>query len=708
MSSRRLRPSGLTWVLLGTAVVSATWAHLDARSPDAPRATLVSTRSAAWRLLPEIANTDVAGAAIELRAPNAVPVRLVPDGLGHRVMAGDEVLGPADPEAMEGIWDSLRLATTLRAVDEGAAVELGSGGRIVIELPQGGTRTLVLGPEAADGAGRYGAIEGGVEGTEGQWVLETELSVLVEQPAETWLARRAVVVEPAELAALREGDLRVSRGIDGLWRARVGEGPASLLDRVAVETRLDRLVSARLDPLVDPRDDPGSPWITLEGLDGADTTLDRHGPCPGRDGRVLIDRGPGRWGCIDEALVAPWPVPGRGGSEAGALLDPRLAPHAYGRVLRVELREPAPRVLRRYGGAWRIEEDHDGRTTVFDVDEPEVFRWYDALHDAEVSLDEDDGAPFSPTVDLTLVTDSTATLRLRCTDEEPRRCRRDDGPVLRLRQRIPPLAFDVDTFAERRLTALPSEDARALEILPGADEEAVVRQSMQLDLGVWRLDAPMHPAGDAALDELRLEALLGTLGALRAEAWVDAPEGGPLRRLRIERVPRGGADPVLEIELYEGCVARVEGQRPARLSEGACETLGRDLLVELPIERAVVIARGLELTRDGRTVRLSPRGESWTDEDGGPASEANAWLRGWMDRPAPSLRGGRPPSPVEWTLRVLPREGTAFVFEGGPGWLGLEGASWWYAVPQEEGSMPSEEPSDEAPTPDEPSEDPPG
>jgi len=62
------------------------------------------------------------------------------------------------------------------------------------------------------------------------------------------------------------------------------------------------------------------------------------------------------------------------------------------------------------------------------------------------------------------------------------------------------------TFAERRLMAIDPGEARALEILPGSGEG--VRQSVRLDLGVWRLDAPNHPDGNGALDEVRLETLL--------------------------------------------------------------------------------------------------------------------------------------------------------------------------------------------------------
>jgi len=690
---RPLRPSPLTGVLLVAAVGATAWAHLDAREGDAARATLVSTRSAAWRVLPELANTSSEGATVELWPSHGPAVRLVPGVRGHQLWLGEEELGPVDPEAMEGVWDSLRLATTVRAADEGSDAGLGAGGRIVIRLADGaGERTIVLGRPTADGAGRYGAVEGGAEGTAGLWVLEEELSMLVQQAPEAWLARRALVIEPAEVAVVREGELVVERGLDGLWRARLGDAGAQvLLDRVAVETRIDRLVSARLDPLVDPvSGDAGEPLVMLEGQDGVDHGLRRHGACPGRPDRVLVDRGPGRWGCLDAALAQPWPVPGRDVEDPGALLEPRLLPHEYGRVLRVELRVPAVRMLSRYGGGWRIEEDAAGRTAVFDVSEPEVYRWYQALHEAEVSLAPAEPWPAVSDVELELVTDSTMELRLACVGTEPLRCRRDDGPVVHVRGKgLPVLAFDLDAFAERRLTDVSAEDIRAIEILPGPAGAEVVRQSLHLDLGVWRLDAPAHPEGDAALDSLRLEALLATVGALRVEAWVDeAADIGAERRLRVERVPRRGQAPELELELLPDCIVRVPGQRPGRISEGACETLRQDLLVGPPLQRAIDLARGLEVTRDGTTVRLERKGAAWIDEAGGPATEANTWLRALHEQHASGLVHAQPRGPQTWQLRVRPAEGTAFVFEGGEGWARIEDQDWHYRFADEDDEAP--------------------
>ncbi len=704
MIRSRLRPSPLTGGLLVAALVAVTWSHLDAGRTQGPSATLVSTKSSAWRVLPELSGLASAGATVELWPAMGDPVRLVSTPGGHRVLVGERILGPADPEAVEGVWDSLRMATTVRAAAEDSDAALGNGGRIVVQLPDdGGTRTLVLGRPTADGAGIYGVVEGGAEGTAGLWVLEQEMSELVQQAPEAWLARRAVVAEPAEVLALVDDDLRVELGPDGLWRGQLRGSSPAILDRDAVRTRLARLLSARLDPLVDPGQDPGEPWVTIEGADGIDWALRRHGACEGRSDRILVDRGPGRWGCVDAALVAAWPMPGRPGEEPGALLDPHLLPHPYGRVLRIEQRSPEVRVLQRYGGGWRIEETIGDRQAQLSVDEPEVFRWYEALGDAEVTLVEGPapGEGTAPDVELNLVTDSTATLRLRCWSEPSLTCQRDDGPALAVRESALRVAFDAESFAERRLTAVRSEDVRAIEILAGPAGPDVLRQSAHFDLGVWRLDAPIHPEGDAALDAMRLEGLLGALGGLRADAWVDdAADVAAVRRLRVERVPRRGQEPVLEVELLPDCVARIAGHRPARMSEGTCRTLGQDLLVEWPLQRIIDTARTLELTLGGRTTRLQRRGEVWAGPDGAPASEDNAWLDRMHERTSVGVRRGEPGGEPAWSLRVLPTQGTAFTLEGGADWVRFEGRDWFHRLSMDSGEFDedSDEPGD-APAP---------
>ena len=171
---------------------------------------------------------------------------------------------------------------------------------------------------------------------------------------------------------------------------------------------------------------------------------------------------------------------------------------------------------------------------------------------------------------------------------------------------------------------------------------------------------------------------------MRADAWVSLPPGAqPQRSLRIERIPKRGQDLTLEVALFEDCVVVVDEQRPARVSPGTCETLGQDLLVELPVERALLDARRLELTRGDQTLRLQRQGTAWVDDTGGPVPEAQAWLTERSTVATPALRSGPVPSPQAWSLRVLPQQGTAYTFEGGPGWLRIAGQQWWYAIEPE-------------------------
>ena len=63
---------------------------------------------------------------------------------------------------------------------------------------------------------------------------------------------------------------------------------------------------------------------------------------------------------------------------------------------------------------------------------------------------------------------------------------------------LPELAFTKETFADRRLLSFEAGEVRGLELLPGPTSDRV-RQSVRLDLGVWRLDAPLHDDTAAAL-----------------------------------------------------------------------------------------------------------------------------------------------------------------------------------------------------------------
>lgn len=672
-----------TWVLAGAAVGAIALVHVDPWETEGAGGGFVSERSAAKRVFAGLADHEVVGAELELEPSAGPSVRLVPGPHEHRLVLDGVDVGPADPEAVDGLWSSLRMATTLRAVPEGADVGPARRGRITIRVADT-TLALTVGGATPDGVGLYGTLATGSEGRDAEvWVVESELGELLDQHAHAWLARRAVVLDPAEVAKMSFSDLTVEREIDGRWRSRLA-GREALLDSDAVETRIDRITSAWLDPMLPPDENAevaaamkdAAPWLEIEATHGRTWTLQLGGPCPGHPEKRVLARGPGWPGCIDAALTEPWPVPGRDSADAGRLVEPRLAPHPAARVLAIEQVEPAALRLRRSAGDWIVEQGNRGTK----VPTAEVYRWYQALHEAEVEAD-----PHAPTdvraeVDLTVETDSTLSMRIRCgRDPGGWLCRRDEGPILRVRDPSLRVGFDVDTFAERTLLDLPAGEARAVEILPGPAGDTA-RQSAHLDLGVWRLDAPRHPDGDDALSEVALEAVLAAFSGARVEAWVPAPATRAERIIRVERTPRRGASTELVVRLHAGCIATVEG-RAAKLDESTCEALQGDLLHGDPLRYWIETARTLELEQGGQTTRLRRERGALQGTDGRPVGEAvRAELQRLQDLRTTGVRQGAGRGEPQTRLRVLPRSGPAFVVEIGDGWAKIEDRDWHYVT----------------------------
>lgn len=677
----RIPASSWIWLLL--ALGSVVLVHRDPWRTAIESPTFVSSRSAAVRLFPDLPEGVPTDVVLEISGPEGLRARIEPGPRGPLVHGADELLGPADPEAVDGLWASLRAATTLRAVPTDTDAGLGERGRIAMQW--GETRIeIVLGRPSPDGAGLYGAIVGEGGDTSEVWVVERELGDIVDQGADAWAARRPLVADPAEIAEIEFADAKLVRGPDGLWRSTVGESVA-IVQREAVEARLGRLLAARLDPwLPTPyaRDD-APPWMRVTTLDGTSLGLWLRGACPQMPERVVIDRGEGRPGCVDARVVEPWPLPGREGGRAW--IERRLLPHAYGRVLSIEQVRPRPQTLRRQGGTWMIEADGG----VIELRETEVYRWYEAMFEARLDL-EAKATGSTDDVELVITTDTTASLRLRCgraDDERRRTCRRDDEPLARVRIAVDP-AFTAETFADRRLVELEPGQARAIEIT-GRD---VVRQSAQLDLGVWRLDAPLHPEGDVALDELRLEELLGTLGAARAQSWTAVPSGDPDRVLRVERAAIRGQSAAIELQVWEGCIARVGQGRAARIDDGTCATLGRDLLGDAPLQHVIDEARELVLVEGGAAeIRLRRADGRLVREDGEPLGREREQLVAWSQLRAQRLRPGDPGTPHVATLAVVPTVGEPYTLEIGDGWARVAGQGWFYVLAPDEGAPAADE-----------------
>lgn len=709
----RLRPRAGTLIALALAgaAVAVTWADPFAEPDDG--ALLVNNRSGARRVFPTLVDADPSKATIELQASDGPVVRIVPasDG-GHQLMHGDVVLGPVANEDFEGLWSSLRLATAQRSAEKAHGV--GQAGVIRVSLPDA-SLTLSLG-DAVPGSGVYGVFE--ADGA--AWVVETEMLTLVQQPPKSWLSKRLLPVDVELVSGLAWGDeLLLARGGDDFWRVHSGDAPA-LLSSEAVEFRLRRLLRAQLDPFIE-RDAVASeslrPWLVVTTVDGSSRALHVGGECPGHPRKRLVDRGPGLLGCVPSELLERWPLLDGDTN----MIEPRLVPHEYGRIVGIDLEQPAERKLIRRGGEWF----YTGEGGVETVAEEEVRRWYQNLGALEVApwtavgpvepnVPSEPGAPpnpappdltdlpFEPDWHLVVHADTGERLDVRCQLATlPVRCVRDEGVLLRVLGDLPTnLAFEAETFAARRLTNIGPGEVRELEILPPPDiASTTVRQSVHADMGVWELDAPEHPDDSGAVDTVRLENLLWALRGLRSEQWVDLGEAPPLRHIVAEVVPEQGKRHTVSATLYPDCVIAVEGQRPAAIGKAQCAALGEDLLFDDPLRFWLERSRGVEVARVGDTtppVFLRRRDEQFVTGEGTPIEDPALaeLLQTWIDWRSQGLRAGEPAGAVEWTLDVRREVGTPVQVDIGPGWVRLRGADWYYVL--REGEAPPPVPVEEA------------
>lgn len=672
----KVRAATWAWVVAATGLTAAV--HVSSGPGDGGGG-FVSTRSSARRVFPTLPDVTMETATITLARAGGSVVTLEPSPDGHALRVDDVLVGPADPRAVEGLWASLRMATTLRAVSDGSAVGADSLGSISIEVG-GELRTLRVGGRTSDDAGRYAEIENPDFDPEGPatqtWVVEREMADILDQAPEAWLSRRAVLVEPGQVLALALPGGQMRRGEDGRWRSSVGDTTA-LLSSDAVEARLGRLVGARLSPLLPegaPRD--AEPWVQVTGTGGRRWMLSLAGPCPDGSARTVLSRGGGWPGCIDAAVTTSWPLPGSGEDGAGTLVEPHLSPYGYGRILRVEQRAPTRHALSREVGDWRMSTDEGDRI----VDGPDVFAWYETLQKAEVALAPADAVEPTWAVDVEFITDSTQRMRLRCGPRGPRRiCKRDDGPLLELRTSDVAVATDVRTFADRDLLRFAVDDVRALEI----NAAGAPRQSVHFDLGVWRLDAPSHPESDAALSDVLLQEVLGAAASIRVRSWTPRPAADPRRTLRIEQTPEAGRDTVLTLEVWDdpedptGCIGAV-GEQAGRLPESTCRRLDQDLLHTDPVQFWLDTARSIEVTSQGQTSRFERTPEGLVGE--GPQVEADMErLRALAERRVVALEQAGD-VPQGWSVRVLPKRGERLEAIVVGDTITIEGTGWRYRL----------------------------
>src|SRR5690606_16748076 len=150
----------------------------------------------------------------------------------------------------------------------------------------------------------------------------------------------------------RRGDgVRLERGPDDVWRGH-SRGETSVLSTAAVETRVQALLGARIEPMESPSLPPQrepSATITVHASDDV-WAIEVHGDCPGRSDYALVRRGEGWLGCVDNQLLAAPALPIAGEPSSGALLETKLLPYALDRVLSIEQIRPNALDLGRYGG----------------------------------------------------------------------------------------------------------------------------------------------------------------------------------------------------------------------------------------------------------------------------------------------------------------------------------------------------------------------
>lgn len=614
---RHFRLGTLIWSLV--AMLSVVLVLSDPLANRDSSGEFVSIRADQRRVFPGLGDFALSEANIEIQPARGSVVRIVATPEGHQVVSGDDVLGPADPDALEGLWSALRMATTMRGVDDSSGIRAGIGGSLRVRV-SGEVFTVEFGDALPGDSGLYANI---VVGRESEaWVVESDFIWPVVEAPESWISKELVQLEAEEIMSITWAEaLRLQRGPDQLWRVADGGAPA-ILSGDAIQARLERVLSTPLDPMI-PRgelEDPSwSPWLLL-GVGAQEETrlFSLGGPCPGEEKNArLVDRGPGVVGCISTSLIEPWRVT----DPAEGFLESQLVPVDYGRVLRVRQQAPEDLVLERASGGWSL------RTSVEDsapspVSEGEVYRWFTRLRAVRIAGWPSGDAPsVRSEYQLVIEGDRGVNYRLDCgrVDGGGIACRRDGGPLyLAVGATTEPFIFDQSTFEDKTLVDIRPMDVRELELSGGAREERV-RTSVRNDFGVWRLDAPEHPDLDAALDHVRLEQLLTTLSSLRAIDWTSSALGDVERTLTVGVAGSGAEGPSqIEVAVDRSCRCQVNDGRVAVLDDGTCAALGVEVLFDDPVRAWLREASRVEWGEGDTLAIARRRGEAWEVESVDP------------------------------------------------------------------------------------------
>ncbi len=351
---------------------------------------------------------------------------------------------------------------------------------------------------------------------------------------------------------------------------RVALDPArrdALIERVAA---LTVPVAVAADP--DAADDPAAA-LTVRVQGGATAvTLRAAGPCPGHSGLRLVATDAGA-GCVDAAALDDLIARAAELATAAAIAAAPVERFDRATVAALDLGGAPPLRLEPDGAGWRLA--RADRTWPVDAT---------LIRDAVAALTSPATVSSAPT------TTSTATVRwqLRRPSGDVETWTVDLGPPrgparVTLRREQEPVTLTLDPAASAAVRAIgPGLRDRALVTIDpvalaavevtGVAPATLTRGAL---IDEWHVTAPAGAAVAPGFADVRAR-----LATLRAAAWSDAADLGPVRRtLRLTLDPGPGAAAPRTVVLAlgaagaTGCAARVDDGDVARLALADCAAL---------------------------------------------------------------------------------------------------------------------------------------
>jgi len=486
------------------------------------------------RLLPPFDRKQVRSITIRRQKDGAFTLRHAPAPGAPAPAPAWRVEIAGTPAADDAAIEELLAALDLSESDRIANVSADAAGlqpavaTVDVEAPTG-VLALRLGRVDAAGRGVYARAEDGPIRVVGRRVLE-----LVDRDASAFRDRRLFPLDPTTVTEIvwfdthGHGELRA---VGGRWQ----NGRKEWVDEGRVTEALRRLFALRIDRFdATPHGKTGfSPTLTVKaGATAVALELGRQGEVARGEELVHVPA---------EALEAA----SRALAAADAR-DLRLVSMPADVVTGVDLSEDSRRVtLRRVNGAWTFA----APKVSYAADTRVVDEWLAQL--------------------------ATITTPTRAAGAHTRRLVLDG----RFRQEVavssPPdvyalLAPEPLRFRERSLLSFARFDVRRLQRTVGKDVEVVTSD----DGGTWNV------ASGAQADAASVARVVGALSDLRADQFLaEAPHGEPATRLEIDVQQPGDARATRHVlQLFPGCIARLDADATFTIERAACDALGLSLL----------------------------------------------------------------------------------------------------------------------------------